>query len=161
VTRTLQRREKNFTFKCLEHRSQEIIWIKEHKSLSNYGYYVTTNFVSPRIHMITKSTRLRRAVDCEHQECIHNFGGDTKRQLRRTGLWNNTEGVIRLDDPNAGRGKALFCSKTTIPALKPTNPPIQWVMEFFLGGKVASGIKLATLLHLRSGLRRVCSSYTS
>jgi hypothetical protein len=39
---------------------------------------------------------------------------------------------------NSGKGKKVFFfTKTTIPAPEPIQPAIQWVPEFFLGGKTA------------------------
>jgi hypothetical protein len=50
---------------------------------------------------------------------------------------------------NSQQGKKRFLLfRASRPALRPTEPPIQWGLEFFPQGKNSLGMKQSTSLHL-------------
>jgi len=61
----------------------------------------------------------------------------------------NSRWMVRSSNP--GRGKSVF-SETSIPAVWPTQPPIQWVPGLF-PGYIGHVVKLTTHPHLVSRLK--------
>jgi hypothetical protein len=73
-----------------------------------------------------------------------------RKSWDRDGTWSGRPGF------KSQKGKIFFFSIASRPALRPTQPPIQWVpWELLPRGLLCSGVKLTTHLHLVPRSRRV------